>query len=444
MVWIESLPSDDNVIDKLKKKYEELKDEVKNKTKDKYNEVKDKAKDKYNEVKDKAKDKYNEVVLDKEKWISKSPYLENWAAIFDYKDDSWEWEIVVRNNGNNYNVRVKKKVNGEWRTQRNGDNQKFYFKASNKQSFNLELWTVLNKTIGENRYKIPETSWKVYDLLNKDKKSENKNNSKDNKESKKDNSNEHSRKLDKKYEKKYWVELIRDWKLSFYVVKKWEWLKVIREKLSKISEFSYLKSEVYNIPEKNDGRNIRWFNTPNSSLIPGFYLPIPLKESDRTITVSDFKKKAENSLGEMENNKFYWEKMKKLLKKIEKKDVISIIAAYARSETAGKNLPIWYYELHRREPNWSAYSFSYFHILMWKWPWMNARIKLWLSEWDCYEPVNACKLFLWYCFEKAISPTYFFNINNSTDAWRVWVSYNWSWNYWNKLWENIKYCKTVK
>lgn len=250
-------------------------------------------------------------------------------------------------------------------------------------------------------------------------------------------------KIDEIY-KDQWVTLLRDNNLVFYVVKKWDSLIGIKNKLQKIPEFSYLASKEYEIPES--GRNIQSFNTPASSLTPWFYLPIPLKVEDREISENDFKKAAKNALDEMQANTVYWDKTKELLENVKEKDIINIMTAYARCETAPdyKNFSdnIWNVELHRREPSCWAYSFSYFHILMWEWPWLNARLKLWLTEWDCYDAKNACKLFLWYCFEKKKwDPTYFFKVQNLWDAKKVWKTYNWSSKYWDKFWANIQHVK---
>lgn len=241
-----------------------------------------------------------------------------------------------------------------------------------------------------------------------------------------------------------WVELLRDWPLTFYVVKEWEWLTVIRQKLSQIPEFSYLSDPEYAIP--SSWRNIKSFNTPNSSLVPGFYLPIPMKAEDREIGLSEFKESAKNALKQMKNDKTYWEKVKWLLNEVSEDDVIDIMAAYARSETAQDwsqfSDDIWSVELHRWEPAYRAYSFSYFHILMWKWPWMKARKNLGLTEWDCYDAKNACKLFLWYCCEKKPwNPAYFFEIKDLESAKIIWKTYNWQSSYGNKLRANVTYCK---
>lgn len=249
--------------------------------------------------------------------------------------------------------------------------------------------------------------------------------------------------IDETY-KDQWVTLLRDNNLVFYVVKKWDSLIGIKNKLQKIPEFSYLASKEYEIPKS--GRNIQSFNTPASSLTPWFYLPIPLKIEDREISEDDFKKAAKDALDEMQVNTEYWDKTKELLKNVKEKDIINIMTAYARCETAPdyENFSdnIWNVELHRYEPSCKAYSFSYFHILMWEWPWLDARIKLWLTEWDCYDAKNACKLFLWYCFEKKKwDPSYFFKVQNLWDAKKVWKIYNWSSKYWDKFWANIQHVK---
>lgn len=241
-----------------------------------------------------------------------------------------------------------------------------------------------------------------------------------------------------------WVKLLRDWPLTFYVVNQWECLSVIKEKLQKIPEFSYLSQPEYYIPKS--WRNIKWFNTPANSLTPWFFLPIPMKAEDREIQIAEFKRCAQEDITQLKSDSHYGKKLSTLLKSKSEKDIINIMTAYARSETSQDWSqfmdPIWSVELHRREPKYKAYSFSYFHILMWQWPWITARKNLGLTEWDCYDATNACKLFLWYCFEKKPNNvSYFFEINNLESAKTIWKSYNWSREYWNKLRANITYCK---
>lgn len=396
------------------------------------------------------------ILFNTDPWITKQPTLIKWAAVFNYKYMWWKWEIVTRKESNGkYSVRIKKWVNLPnwkewWQTQKNGSNETFPIIANDKFAFNRKLWVALDAIIWKKRDRLPTTGWKVYDLLNPDK-------STPKKEEKAESTEKRSSKFDARYEKEYWVNLIRDKWLTFYVVKDGEWLIKIRNKLMRIPEFSYLSDKYYDIPS-DWSRNIHSFNTPNVSLKKWFYLPIPLKREQREISVSSFKSKARKVLNEMKNNKVYWEKIKGVLKNINEREVVNIMSAYARSETSEDYTkfsdPIWSVELHRWEKKYKAYSFSYFHILMEKtadrkhdWPWLRARKNLWLSEWDCYGVENACRLFLWYCFEKGkefrLRDDFFFKINSKNAACDVADKYNWQRSYWEKLWANLQYCKKI-
>lgn len=111
------------------------------------------------------------VGLNNEPWITKAPKLENWAAVFRYKNRWTDWEIVTRKENGRYSVRVKKWTDLPnwrkwWRTQKNGAKETFTFTANNKDTFNQQLWAVLDKTIWRSRDRLPNTWWKVYGLLN--------------------------------------------------------------------------------------------------------------------------------------------------------------------------------------------------------------------------------------------------------------------------------------
>ena len=249
--------------------------------------------------------------------------------------------------------------------------------------------------------------------------------------------------VDETYKDK-WVVLIRDAWMTFYVVQEGETTKKqIRDKLSSISEFSYLKDTIYN-------DKIKGFNVPDASLKKWLYIPIPVKAADRKIEVEQFREYSRIALHEMEQNPVYWEKTKKLIKECGEEKILNIMIAFARCETATDQQyfsdPIGTTVLHRWEPKYHSFSFSYYHILMEKnadgktpWPWLKARQNLWLTEWQCYHPVNAWKLFLWYCFEKKKDPTYFFKIRNLEEAKTKWWKYNWDSTYWWKLWDNIQH-----
>ena len=246
-----------------------------------------------------------------------------------------------------------------------------------------------------------------------------------------------------------WVILLRDAWMSFYVVQEWEKSKEkIREKLAAIPEFSYLSDSTYD-------DKIMGFNVPSKSLKKDLFIPIPVKAEDRKINIDEFREYSKISVQEMKSDPVYWERMKKLLDEIGEERVINIMTAYARCETATDHEkfsdPIWTTVLHRWEPGTqktpiNAFSFSYYHILMEKnadkitpWPWLKARLNLWLTEWQCYHPINAWKLFLWYCFEKRSDPTYFFRIKNLSEAKVKWKTYNGLASYWEKLWGNIQH-----
>lgn len=249
--------------------------------------------------------------------------------------------------------------------------------------------------------------------------------------------------IDETYKDK-WVTLIRDAWMTFYVVQNGEKSKEkIREKLSNIPEFSYLKDSVYS-------DKIKGFNVPDSSLKEGLYTPIPVKVGNRWINIDEFREYSKIALQEMKSDSHYWEKVKKIIKECGEEKIINTMIAFARCETSMDQKtfldPIWTAELHRWEPKYQSFSFSYYHILMEKnadgktpWPGLKARQKLWLTEWQCYHPINAWKLFLWYCFEKVKDPTYFFRIRNLAEAKDKWWKYNWDPTYWKKLRDNIQY-----
>ena len=111
--------------------------------------------------------------------------------------------------------------------------------------------------------------------------------------------------------------------------------------------------------------------------------------------------------------------------------------------------PLGDVELHRREPAFKALSLSYFHILMEKnpdkttGPWLTARLKLGFTEWQCYHPKNAAKLFLAYRVEKTkgnlkdIFPLTDKNIE------KVAIRYNGSKKYVDKLEANHHYAEKL-
>lgn len=227
----------------------------------------------------------------------------------------------------------------------------------------------------------------------------------------------------------------------------------IRQKLSKIKEFSYLRDNEYD--RSKTGNKTKSFNIPTENVKVWLYIPIPLNHKERKITPQDFANYCHIAIQEMEQeNSIYSEPIKKLLTHTKQKDIISSMLAFARSETTEEYTsfiqPIGSVELHRREPAFNAFSFTYFHILMEKtadgktaWPGLKARLNLWLTEWQCYHPKNAAKLFLAYWIEKTkwnireVLPLTKDNIKKS------WIVYNWSAAYIKKLDPNYIYTKKL-
>ncbi len=231
--------------------------------------------------------------------------------------------------------------------------------------------------------------------------------------------------------------------LTFYRVEKWDNLSSIREKISKIPEFSYLKNDIYGWDKSC--RNIYSFNIPPKDLKPWLWIPIPMQKEKREVSLDDFRKYSKQAVNDMMNNEIYGEKIKTLVNKVGEKKVVDVMLAFALSESS-ENGKIWGVTFHRRENHFSAFSFSPFHILMEKCadkktpgPWLKARQKLWLTEGQTYHPINAGKLFLAYWVEKMnwkdISP--YFNITEKTKG-KIWKKYNGLASYWDKLYNNYK------
>lgn len=246
------------------------------------------------------------------------------------------------------------------------------------------------------------------------------------------------------------VVIIRDAWLIFYVVQKWDNLDKIRQKLSKIPEFSYLVRAEYD--RTNPNTKTKSFNIPSDKVAKGMYIPIPLDSKVREISPMDFANYCHEAIQEMrqDTSGAYFKEINELLTNVSEKDLIISMLAFARSETSSEYTsfvdPLWDVELHRREPAYKSFSFSYFHILMEKnadgktpWPGLEARLQLWLTEGQCYHPKNAAKLFLGYWIEKTngdldkVFPLTDKNIK------KVGTMYNGSETYVDKLAPNLEY-----
>jgi len=231
------------------------------------------------------------------------------------------------------------------------------------------------------------------------------------------------------------VQLLRDSGLTFYVVKKGDTLDSIWEKVSALEEFSYLKEARYRV-EKGNGRNIQGFNITRAEVKryskgdDPFFIPIPLKLQQREISDKKVLSYFSQAIKEMKDHPVYGEKVKKLLKKIDKKELLKIMLAYSYSETTPLkgDAPVGFFGFNRWEPattrhrkkekvfRTASFSFTCFHIFMEKYhrtdkktkktriensPGLIARKKLGMTEGQINHPVNSAKLFLGYWAEKA-------------------------------------------
>lgn len=264
-----------------------------------------------------------------------------------------------------------------------------------------------------------------------------------------------------------WVYLKHDAWLTFYIVQPedikqdmldLEW---IRKKLAKIPQFKYLERDEYE--RKSWLRKTKSFNVPkwiiDKSKITHikkwkFLIPIPIDSDFRKLSAENFANYCHEAIQEIETNHKYWKHIQELLIKVPEKELIAKMLAFARSETTEEytsfTQSIWSTELHRREESVLAFSFTYFHILMeknadWKtsWPWLRARLNLWLTEWETYHPKNAAKLFLWYRIEKTN-----WNLNSyfpirEENITHVAKTYNWSISYTPKFKANYQFSQKL-
>jgi len=90
----------------------------------------------------------------------------------------------------------------------------------------------------------------------------------------------------------------------------------------------------------------------------------------REVSPQDFSNYAYDAIEEMKKNPNgpYYKDISELFMHTTEKDLIISMLSFARSETASEYTnfiePLGDVELHRREPTYHAFSFTYFHILM--------------------------------------------------------------------------------
>lgn len=183
-------------------------------------------------------------------------------------------------------------------------------------------------------------------------------------------------------------ELFDDVGLTFYLVRKGDTISEIREKLGAYPEFAHLKIQTGKLDS---------FNIPSKKLRADLWIPIPLESKDRHLTDAQFVAYAHGAIEEMAQEEPYKKEIDRILKKTTVRELVVTMMAIAKQEGGGK--PLGQFELHRWEAHQSAFSFSYFHVLM-KGPGLAARRKLNFTEGQLYHPHNAVKLFFGFLIEK--------------------------------------------
>ncbi len=227
-----------------------------------------------------------------------------------------------------------------------------------------------------------------------------------------------------KVEKLNWkTEIIREGNISYYVVQPGDTTRIIRNRLAQTQEFSYLQEKQY--APGAWGRSYLWFNIRDKNLKPGNKVPIPIETEKRQISDKEFYNKSKSAIDRVLSGKNpdYAEKVRKLVNTAWKDGLALVMTAFAKKETTGSSKdPIWTGQLYRYESA-SRYSISYFHILM-EWPWKKARDNFWFKDADCYDPVNAWMLFLWFWCETKSNLDNYLNPKKSWWAYRAADVYN--------------------
>ncbi|MFA5352443.1 MAG: N-acetylmuramidase domain-containing protein [Candidatus Gracilibacteria bacterium] len=197
-----------------------------------------------------------------------------------------------------------------------------------------------------------------------------------------------------KNEKGATINLVEDVGLTFYRVEKGDSIAGIRQKLSYTSEseFKYIATL--------SKKKIESFNIQNKKLIPGMLIPIPPKIENSILSDKQFANYCQQAIDEMKTHPKYRDYIAQILEVIPEDKLVTLMIAVAKQESGGDNAPIGSFALHRWEPGQSAFSFTYYHVLM-KEAGLEARRKLGLTEGQACHPKNASKLFLAFLIEKA-------------------------------------------
>lgn len=377
--------------------------------------------------------------------ITKKP--ERWNTGNVYFDYSQKWEtreIVTEKAWGTYKVRIKKRINGKWYTQKFWNNDTYEFPAKNEREFNKKLWSALDIIVGQPRDAIPTTGKVVYNMLNarNEQNQQNWNGNVEHNWNWGDTQPENREELSDQMPK--WLEL--DHWTYVYEVQRNDCESVIKQKLSNYTPLNYLKS----MPN-----GINWFNfssIPDKKLLPWLKIIVPKPDTERVKTISDFKNAQKSALNTMKNNATYWDIIDDLIEKYWEDHIANVMTAYAISETCPENSnnEVWKLALFRyeRNPKYQCPSYGYHHVL-YKWIWLDAFKNSWVTIWESCNPKWSWMLFLAFCIEKAEHAqlkenrdvSKFFDMDDTERCARF---YNWSGdiqNYSNKLKNNFEKAK---
>ncbi|EKE28469.1 MAG: hypothetical protein ACD_3C00054G0009 [uncultured bacterium (gcode 4)] len=236
-------------------------------------------------------------------------------------------------------------------------------------------------------------------------------------------------------------------KVEIVTVKKVLDFDKIISKISQLDRFKYLGRKEYD--RDNPGNKTQSFNIWKQDAVKdNMLLPIPLDSRNREISDAKFAFYCKRAIEDMKSNQKYSVKTKEFIDLAWwEKNLVAIMVAFARSETSEDfrffTQKIWFNELHRWEERYRSFSFTYYHILM-DWPWFKARLKLNLTEWQCYHPQNAWMLFLWYWIEKTNwNLNRYFPLNSPERIRKAWAVFNWSASYAPKFKANLGHSKKI-
>ncbi len=186
------------------------------------------------------------------------------------------------------------------------------------------------------------------------------------------------------------VTILRDVGITFYKVVAGDSLSGIKQKLSKIPEFGYLKNLA--------ATGLSSFNLPPKFLQLGSWIPLPPKESPmKNLSERDFVEYCRAALFDMKYNGVYSREISSLLVRTSEREILAAMLAVAKAECGGN---IAQFATFRYEKGHHVFSYSVFHVLM-KGAGLKARQNLNMTVGQTEHPLNAAKLFLAFMIEKS-------------------------------------------